>query len=85
MDTYLSGVGDHFQVLKVSEGTCTVLRTYLPTIRYWIEFQAILKAVLLPQTPIFTESFLTDIAVGLIWSTALDSQCNLAAEFISQK
>ena len=27
-------MGDHFQVLRVSEGTCTVLRTYLPTIRY---------------------------------------------------
>ena len=26
------GVGDHFQVLKVPEGTCTVFRTYLPTI-----------------------------------------------------
>ena len=28
-DMYLSGVGDHFQILKVSEGTCTVLLTYL--------------------------------------------------------
>ena len=27
-DMYLSGVGDHFLVPKVSEGTCTVLRTY---------------------------------------------------------
>ena len=26
-DMYLSGVGEHFQVLEVSEGTCTVLRT----------------------------------------------------------
>ena len=31
-DMYLGGVGDHFQVLEVSEGTCTVLRTHLPTI-----------------------------------------------------
>ena len=27
-----SGVGEHFQVLKVSEGTCAVLCTYLPTV-----------------------------------------------------
>ena len=33
-------VGDHFQVLKVSEGTCTVLRTYLPT--YFITFGCLL-------------------------------------------
>ena len=32
-------VGDHFQVLEVSEGTCTVLRTYLPTIRYCVHGQ----------------------------------------------
>ena len=30
------GLGDHFQVHKVSQGTCTVLRTYLPTIRYGV-------------------------------------------------
>ena len=30
-------VGDHFQVLKVSEGTCTVLRT-VPTIRYCVGY-----------------------------------------------
>ena len=29
MNRYLSGVGDHFEVLKVSEGTCTVLYIYL--------------------------------------------------------
>ena len=37
---YLSGVGDHLQALKgVSEGTCTVLHTYLPTIRYCVRIR----------------------------------------------
>ena len=34
---YLSGVGDHCQVLEVSEGECTVLHAYLPTIRYYVQ------------------------------------------------
>ena len=33
-DMYLSGMGDHFQVPKVSEGICTVLRTHLPTAQW---------------------------------------------------
>ena len=32
----LFGLGDHFQVLKVPERTCTVLRTYLPAIWYCV-------------------------------------------------
>ena len=45
MNRYLSEVGDHFQVLKVSEGTCTVLCTYLPTIRYYVIVEIIQLAM----------------------------------------
>ena len=33
-------VGGHFQVLKVSEGTCTVLRAYLPIHALYMYTQA---------------------------------------------